>query len=125
MRGKRRFLHPLVDEYIVAEDSGINIKDVPTIGKEIRHVAGDKDRVNMQGKYKMADPLSATAYGTFVNLRTVVKHKLGLSDFDGLKIVIQGIGNVVYYLASYLYEAGADLCVSDIDEEKFTRAKRT
>ena len=124
LRAMGRCVNQLGGEYIVAEDSGINVEDVRIMSKETPHVAGVNDSVNMQGKIKNGDPSPATAYGTYVGLCTAVKHKLGRSDLDGLKIAIQGVGNVGYYLAEYLHQAGADLYVSDIDEAKLARAKK-
>jgi len=43
-----------------------------------------------------------------------VKWRLRRTGLDGLKVAIQGLGNVGYRLAKHLHEAGAKLWVTDI-----------
>lgn len=58
----------------------------------------------------------------FVGLRAAVRYRLGRDDLDGLKVAIQGVGNVGFRLARYLKEAGAQLWVTDIYEDQVRRA---
>jgi leucine dehydrogenase len=70
------------------------------------------------------DPSPSTAYGVFVSLREAVAYKLGRSNLDGLRVAIQGLGNVGYRLAEYLHKAGAELFVTDIVQANVDRAVR-
>lgn len=123
-RAMGRFLNQLGGQYIVAEDSGIGVEDLLIMNKETPHVTGINKRTDITSINNNGDPSPITAYGTYVGLCAAVKHKLGRSDLDGLKVAIQGVGSVGYYLAEYLYDAGAELYVSDIDERKLSRAKK-
>lgn len=70
----------------------------------------------------IGDPSPTTAYGVFAGLKAAVKHKLGREDLTGLKVAVQGVGNVGYRLARHLKEAGAELWVYDIYQENMQRA---
>lgn len=113
MRSMGRFVNNLGGAYIAAEDSGTSVADVRLMAEETAHVGGLADE-QAQAAGRTGDPSPATAYGTFVGLKAAVKFQLGREDLKGLKVAIQGVGNVGYRLAKYLHEAGAQLWVTDI-----------
>lgn len=117
-----RFLEQLGGLYIAAEDSGTSVSDLKVMGRQTTNVAGIRDRPGFDGKPSNGDPSPATAWGTFVGIQAAVKHKLGRSDLEGLKVAVQGIGNVGYRLAQHLAEAGAKLWVYDIHQDQMNRA---
>ena len=117
-----KHLEGLGGQYIAAEDSGTSVPDLKVMGRHTKHVAGIVERTAFDGQPSNGDPSPTTAYGTFVGLKAAVKHKLGRDDLTGLKVAIQGIGNVGYRLACHLNEAGAELWVYDIHEENMQRA---
>lgn len=92
------------------------------MGLETPYVAGMTDRLDRNGNIKNGDPSPATAYGVFVGLSAAVKYKLDRSDLAGLKVGVQGVGNVGYRLTEYLIEAGAQVYVSDIHQDQVNRA---
>lgn len=108
-----RFVDKLSGKYITAEDVGINPQDMAIVNKETDHVLG------LEGK--SGDPSPVTAYGVFTGLRAAVNHRLGRSDLDGLKVSVQGLGHVGYYLCRHLHEQGAKLIVTDINKESVDR----
>lgn len=108
-----RFVDKLSGKYITAEDVGINPQDMAVVNKETNHVLG------LEGK--SGDPSPVTAYGVFTGLRAAVNHRLGRSDLDGLKVSVQGLGHVGYYLCRHLHEQGAKLIVTDINKESVDR----
>ena len=117
-----RHLEGLGGQYIAAEDSGTSVPDLKVMGRHTKHVAGIVERTAFDGQRSNGDPSPTTAYGTFVGLRAAVKHKLGRDDLTGLKVAVQGIGNVGFRLARHLKEAGAELWVYDIHQENMQRA---
>ncbi|SFM37452.1 Glu/Leu/Phe/Val family dehydrogenase [Marinobacter zhejiangensis] len=122
MEAMGRFIEQLNGLYIAAEDSGTSVADLQIMGRNTKHVAGIASHPGFDGKPSNGDPSPATAYGTFVGLKAAVKHKLGITDLTGLKVAIQGIGNVGYRLARHLHEAGAQLWVYDIHQDQMDRA---
>ena len=113
------FIEGLGGRYITAEDSGTSVKDILKMGERTSYVSG-VDKASDHG----GDPSPSTAYGVFVSLREAVTYKLGRSNLKGLKVAIQGLGNVGYRLAEYLHEAGALLYVTDIIQASVDRAVR-
>jgi leucine dehydrogenase len=113
------FIEGLGGRYITAEDSGTSVRDILKMGERTNYVSG-VDKASDHG----GDPSPSTAYGVFVSLREAVTYKLGRSNLKGLKVAIQGLGNVGYRLAEYLHEAGALLYVTDIVQASVDRAVR-
>ncbi|WP_375176398.1 Glu/Leu/Phe/Val dehydrogenase [Marinobacter mobilis] len=122
MEAMGRFVEQLNGLYIAAEDSGTSVADLKIMARQTKHVAGISSHPGFDGKPSNGDPSPATAYGTFVGLQAAVRHKLGRSDLRGLKVAVQGIGNVGYRLARHLHEAGAQLWVNDIHQDQLDRA---
>jgi leucine dehydrogenase len=114
-----RAVESLNGEYITAEDVGVCVTDMQIIQEMTAHVRGlPSDDPQITG----GDPSPFTAYGVFLGIQASVKHKLGRSSLEGLKIGVSGLGNVGMDLCRRLYEAGAILYVSDIREETLRKA---
>lgn len=113
MRAFGRVIERLNGSYITAEDVGTTVQDMDYIRESTAHVRGKSTGTG--------NPSPVTAYGTFMGLKAAVKHKLKTDDLSGLRIAVQGVGNVGYYLCRYLHEAGAKLFVTDINAESVTR----
>jgi leucine dehydrogenase len=113
MRAMGRFVHTLSGRYIVAEDSGTNVADIKLMAQETAHVGGLAGEAALKAG-RTGDPSPATAYGVFVGIRAAVRFKLKRDDLSGLRVAIQGVGNVGYRLAKHLHDAGAKLWVTDI-----------
>ncbi len=95
--------------YITAEDVGMSVKDIDLIRNFTKHAVGGS---NEGGS---GDPSVMTAFGVFQGMKAALKHVgLGGGSFDGLKVAVQGVGNVGYHLCSYLSAAGAKLIITDI-----------
>src|SRR5258706_3611498 len=69
--------------------------------------------------------LPATAFGVFEALRAAAEVCLGRSDLEGLRVAVQGLGNVGMPLCGYLSVAGAALVVSDLDANRCAQAAAT
>lgn len=117
-----RAVERLNGRYIAAEDSGTSVPDMKYMSQFTRHVAGIVDKPAEGGTMRSGDPSPATAYGTFVGIRAAVKEKLGRDSLEGLKVAVQGVGNVGFDLARQLRDAGARLWVTDIHQDSLDRA---
>ena len=120
-----RALNDLGGRYIAAEDSGTSVADMKYLAGRTPHVAGIIDKPSDDGDgMRSGDPSPATAYGVFFGIKAAVRRKLGRDSLDGLRVAIQGVGNVGFDLARQLGEAGAELWVADIHEENLVRARQ-
>lgn len=108
-----RFIENLNGQYISAEDVGINPTDMAIVHKETNHVVG------LEGR--SGDPSPVTAYGVYKGMKAAAKHRLGRDDLTGLKIAVQGLGHVGYYLCEHLKNEGAELIVTDINKDSIDR----
>ncbi len=117
LRAMGDFIESLGGRYITAEDSGTKVADIAKIAERTSYISG-----LVEGSEHGGDPSPTTAYGVFVGLKAAVKYRLGQSDLSGLKVAIQGVGNVGFRLAKHLSEAGAELYVTDIFEQNVEKA---
>lgn len=101
-----RFIDTLNGRYITAVDSGTSSADMDCIAQHTRHVTSTT---------QAGDPSPHTAMGVFAGIRATALARLGSADLQGVRIAIQGLGNVGYALAEQLHAAGAELLVSDLD----------
>ena len=116
------FVDSLGGRYITAADSGTGVAEMQIMAERTRHVSGAELREAFAGGTRNGDPSPSTAYGVFIGIQTAVKHRLGRDDLNGLKVAIQGVGQVGFDLARQLKAAGAELWVTDIVEANVRRA---
>ena len=109
MRAFGRSVESLSGLYITAEDVGMSVEDMEQVATQTRWVAG-----LARGNAASGDPSPFTAHGVFCGIRASVMHLNGSDDLKGLRVSIQGLGKVGYNLCRELYDAGAELIVSDI-----------
>jgi leucine dehydrogenase len=113
-----RFIENLGGRYITAEDSGTSVEDMEIVRKQTRHVTGLPPKDGGGG-----DPSPYTALGVRRGIEACVKHALGRSSLEGVRVSIQGVGHVGYYLAKELHALGAKLVISDIDASRTNRVR--
>ena len=109
MRAFARKLQNLGGSYWAAEDVGTSIEDARVMMQECDYIFGLPDG--------SGDPSVFTALGVFQSMRAGVKFKLGQDDLKGIRVAVQGVGHVGYYLCGHLHDAGAELYVTDINQE--------
>lgn len=117
LRAFGRVVDSLGGRYIAAEDVGITVADVQTMGLETRHVAGLS-----KGHDASGDPSPFTAYGVYLGIKAAVRHRLGADSLKGVRVAVQGLGNVGSHLVRRLAEDGAILYVSDIHADNVARS---
>lgn len=120
LRAFGRGVESLGGRYVTAEDVGINEADVEVVAQETRHVCGRRQRGAAAG----GNPAPKTALGVFLGMRAAVELKLGRTSFEGLKVSVQGVGQVGYHLCRLLRSAGASLVVADVRADNAERAEK-
>jgi leucine dehydrogenase len=108
-RAMGRFVNSFNGDYIAAEDVGVNEQFVDWMATETNHVMGGT------GEGQGGDPSPHTALGVFRGMQACLRH-LGMDQFTGLTVALQGVGSVGAHLARLLHEHGAELVVADIHE---------
>ncbi len=107
-----RAVDSLQGKYYTAEDVGIDVADMEIVREETKFVAGLDKGVAASG-----DPSPVTALGVYLGIREAAKRAFGSDDLTGKKIAVQGVGSVGGYTCDYLAEAGAELYITDIDQD--------
>lgn len=114
-----RCVQSLNGRYITAEDVGTTVTDMDMIHDETDYVTGISPAFGSSG-----NPSPVTAYGVYRGMKAAALKAFGTDTLKGLRIAVQGVGNVSYNLMKHLHEEGADLIVTDIYEENVARAVR-
>ncbi len=99
-----RCVQHLGGRYWTAEDVGTGLSDVQIIGEQCDYVFGTS-----------VSPAPYTALGVFEGMRAAVAYQLERGNFRGLRVAVQGLGNVGRHLCHLLHDAGAELIVTDIN----------
>lgn len=115
-RALGRFIQGLNGRYITAEDVGTTVSDMDIIHEETNYVTGISPAFGSSG-----NPSPITAYGVYLGMKAAAKEAFGEESLKGKKIAVQGLGNVAYTLCEYLHRDGAQLIVTDINQNAIDR----
>ncbi len=115
-----KFVEGMGGRYITAEDLGTDVDDMEYVRMETNYITGISKALGGSG-----DPSPVTAYGVYVGIKACVEERWGNESLKGKKVAIQGMGQVGRYLAEHLYAEGAQLYITDIDEDKIKLALQT
>ncbi len=107
-------LNGLNGRYLSAEDVNISTSDIAITNTVTPFVTGTEG--------KSGNPAPFTALGTFLGIKASVKHKFNRDELNGLTVAVQGLGSVGLYLCEHLYNAGAKLVVTDINQAALDKA---
>ncbi|MGB3295978.1 MAG: Glu/Leu/Phe/Val dehydrogenase dimerization domain-containing protein [Phormidesmis sp.] len=116
LRAYGRFIDRLNGRFVTGQDVNLNAQDVRQICKETRHVVGTQER--------SGGPVAATALGILLGIQAAVKFQRQQADLVGLKVAVQGLGNVGAALCEQLHERGAKLFVTDINPDRVSDITR-
>lgn len=107
------FVNSLKGKYITAEDVGTTVNDMEYVFMETPFVTGIPKALGGSG-----DPSPYTANGVLQGVKASVKHKLRTDSLKGVRVAVQGLGNVGSHLVEYLVKEGAIVTIADIDAER-------
>ena len=99
--------------FVTGPDMNTGEADMDVIGDRTAHVF-----CRSIGNGGSGDPSVHTALGVFHGIRATLAHAFGSDDPAGRTVLVQGAGAVGGKLAGLLAEAGANVLVSDVDEER-------
>ncbi len=111
-----RWIDSLGGRYITGEDIGTNPLDMAEIRKETKFVSCLRKQ---DGGY--GDPAPMTALGVYQAIDAGVERAFATTSLKGVRVAVQGVGNVGARLCALLAEAGAELTVCDIFADNLER----
>lgn len=107
-----RFVASLGGVYYTAEDVGTKTQDMEVILSQNRFTTCLPKNLGGSG-----NPSPFTAEGVFRSMKTAWKFLYKTDNFDGVKVAVQGVGNVGKPIVEKLLDAGAHLWITDITEK--------
>ncbi|REH01932.1 Glu/Leu/Phe/Val family dehydrogenase [Flavobacterium aquicola] len=113
MRKFGEFVHSLSGRYITAEDVGMETADMDIVRDVTPYVTGISEERGGSG-----NPSPVTAFGVYMGMKAAAKQQFGSEKLEGKKVLVQGIGHVGETLVEYLTKEGAQVFITDINEEK-------
>jgi leucine dehydrogenase len=116
-----RAVDSLGGRYVTAQDVGMTLADMVSIGETTPHVAGLPATGNAAG----GDPGPTTSLGVFLGLSAAASYALGADSLAGVHVAIQGLGSVGGGLAHHLAAAGAQLTIADVDVSRAQSLAKT
>lgn len=108
-----QYVNSLNGKYITAEDVGTCVNDMEHVFMETQWVTGIPKDFGGSG-----DPSPYTAHGVYMGIKAAAHEKFGTDSLKGMRVAVQGLGNVGSNLVKYLVEEGAKVIVSDIDQAR-------
>ncbi|HZH69870.1 MAG TPA: Glu/Leu/Phe/Val dehydrogenase, partial [Flavobacteriaceae bacterium] len=114
------FVHSLSGKYITAEDVGMTTEDMDLVKSVTPHVTGISESLGGAG-----NPSPVTAYGVYMGMKAAAQFKFGSDSLAGKTIYVQGIGNVGEALVGYISKEGANVFVTDINQERLEKVRDT
>ncbi len=110
LRNYGRAVESLNGRYITAEDVNTEVEDMEVVCEETDHVVGLASG--------LGDPSPVTAHGVFHGIKACLDQVYGDDSVAHRKIVVQGVGKVGTALVEKLVDNGAEVAISDIDEDQ-------
>ncbi len=110
------YINTLNGRYITAEDVGTSVHDMEKVYAETPWVTGIPKGLGGSG-----DPSPHTAHGVLMAIKAACKEKFGSDNMDGIRVAVQGLGNVGSNLVKFLVDEGAKVTIADIDKERTTK----
>lgn len=107
------FVESLGGRFVTGPDMNTGQDDMDLIGRVTEHVFCRSPQAGGSGS---ASPW--TAMGVFHGIRASVRQVFATDDLIGLRVVVQGVGEVGAKLARLLHSAGARVVLSDVAHER-------
>jgi leucine dehydrogenase len=111
-----RVVQGLKGRFITGQDVNISSQDVLKIRSETDYVVGISN--------ESEGPVMATAKGVILGIKAALKFKHELTDLRGLRVAVQGLGNVGTELCCLLSKCGVELFVCDLDRNRTEKVRQ-
>jgi leucine dehydrogenase len=113
LRALGRFINRLGGLFLTGVDVGTTLEDMEVMRTETPYVVTVSEALGGPG-----DTSLATGYGVFQGMRACLEEVYGTPSLEGRTVAVQGVGGVGATLVDYLAEAGANITIADVDQQK-------
>lgn len=112
LRAFSKFVQKLNGQYWTAMDVGVGPEDADILAENCDYI------FTRASQYPQGfSPSLFTSLGGFAGIRGAVRHVMQTKDLRGVRVAIQGVGNTGRELCRMLKDEGAELVVSDVNDE--------
>ena len=118
LRAYGRFVESLNGRYVTACDVGTYVADMDVVSETTRFATGRSEANGGAG-----DSSVLTAFGVFQGQRAAAQHLWGAPTLKGRTVGIAGVGKVGRILTGHLLEDGANVVVTDVNEQALAALK--
>jgi leucine dehydrogenase len=112
-RALGRFIDRLGGSYLAAEDVGTTTDDAEQVATQTQFITGLPVERGGSG-----DPSPMTAWGVVCGMRGALAEAGHDGGLGGVRVAVQGAGHVGAAVARHLLEAGAEVTVADIHDDR-------
>ncbi len=119
MRRFGAFIDTLGGTYYTAEDVGMETSDMDTVREVTPYVTGVSESKGGAG-----NPSPITAYGVYMGMKAAAKCTYGSPNLEGKKILVEGVGHVGEELVHLVVQEGAEVVISDVNEQRLEAVKQ-
>lgn len=112
------FVHRLGGTYITAEDVGMETADMDLVRTVTPYVTGISEENGGAG-----NPSPITGYGVFMGMKAAAEHAFGSALLEDRTVLVQGIGHVGEALVEHLSNEGANVLITDINQERLQQVR--
>ncbi|MCL2611172.1 MAG: leucine dehydrogenase [Defluviitaleaceae bacterium] len=112
-----RYIESMHGRYITAADMNTGEAVLSIVNQETEHVVGLPGR--------SGNPSPKTARGTFRAIQACCEHLYGTKSTKGRTVAVQGVGEVGRVLCELLHEDGANLIITDINQDLIDRVVKS
>lgn len=116
LRAYGRFVESLGGRYVTACDVGTYVADMDVVAEGTRWATGRSLERGGAG-----DSSVLTALGVFQGMRAAAQHVWGEPTLAGRRVGVAGVGKVGARLTEHLLDDGAEVVVTDVDEDAVRR----
>lgn len=110
-----RFVDSLGGAFATGVDLGTTPEDMRRMARDCRFIMGQAAPGEADDS---VDPGPYTALGVLTGMQVALRHRVGRDGLQGVRVAIQGVGDVGAPLAQMLSRSGACLIVADVDDER-------
>jgi len=116
LRAFAAHVQALAGRYWTAIDIGVGPEDADVLAEGCDYIFA------RASQYEPGfNPSAFTALGGFMGIKAVSETVLDRADLKGLRVAVQGLGATGYALSKHLHEAGAELVVTDVQDDAVRR----
>lgn len=102
-------IESLGGRYVAACDYGTSARELALVTSRTHHVLAEEEAGRLD---------HATAAGVVAAMRAIWQRVAGTGALAGVRVVVQGVGDVGLELVRLLVDAGAEVAFSEIDDER-------